>query len=291
MLIDTFTDALWLEEGLARATLQAYRSDLRAWAAWLQQRLKVLLQADEEDISAYFAACHADTRASTANRRLTVFKRFYRWALREQKIRSDPTLRLQAARQPLRVPHSLSEAQVEALLQAPPIDEPLGLRDRAMLELMYASGLRVSELVGLQLYAVSLTEGVLRVQGKGGKERLVPFGEEAHDWLQRYLQQARGAILGGQRSEDFFVTQRGSAMSRVMFWMLVKKYAQLAGITAPLSPHTLRHAFATHLLNHGADLRVVQLLLGHADISTTTIYTHVARERLAQLHARHHPRG
>ncbi len=290
-LIDAFTDALWLEEGLARNTLQAYRSDLHAWRDWLQQREKRLLQAAEDDITAYFDACHADTRASTANRRLTVFKRFYRWALREQKIRCDPTLRLQAARQPLRVPHSLSEAQVEALLQAPPIDEPLGLRDRAMLELLYASGLRVSELVGLQLYAVGLAEGVLRVQGKGGKERLVPFGAEAHDWLQRYLQQARGAILGGQRSEDFFVTQRGSAMSRVMFWMLVKKYAQLAGITAPLSPHTLRHAFATHLLNHGADLRVVQMLLGHADISTTQVYTHVARERLRQLHARHHPRG
>lgn len=290
-LIDAFTDALWLEEGLARNSLQAYRSDLRAWRAWLAGRGLVLLQAGESEISAYFAACHEDTRASTARRRLTVFKRFYRWALREQKIRTDPTLRLQPARLPLRVPHSLSEAQVEALLQAPDVQAPLGLRDRAMLELLYASGLRVSELVGLKLYAVSLGEGVLRVQGKGAKERLVPFGAEAQHWLQCYLQEARGAILGGQRSEDFFVTQRASAMSRVMFWLLVKKYAQLAAITAPLSPHTLRHAFATHLLNHGADLRVVQLLLGHADISTTTIYTHVARERLAQLHARHHPRG
>ncbi|HEY4664675.1 MAG TPA: tyrosine recombinase, partial [Comamonas sp.] len=192
---------------------------------------------------------------------------------------------------PLRVPHTLTQEQVEALLQAPDEATPLGLRDRAMLELMYASGLRVSELVALQVHQLDMQAGVLRTEGKGRKERLVPFGEEAQAWLLRYVQEARSVILAGQTTHDLFVTQRGSGMTRVMFWMLVKKYAALAGITAPLSPHTLRHAFATHLLNHGADLRVVQMLLGHADISTTTIYTHVARERLQQLHAQHHPRG
>ena len=212
-------------------------------------------------------------------------------ALRERLVAQDPTLRLQAARQPLRVPKTLSQAQVEALLAAPDVGTPLGLRDRAMLELMYASGLRVSELVALKTWHLGMSEGVLRVLGKGSKERLVPFGEVARQWLERYLQEARSAILAGQQTEDLFVTARGAGMTRVMFWMLVKKYAGIAGIAAPLSPHTLRHAFATHLLNHGADLRVVQLLLGHADISTTTIYTHVARERLRQLHAQHHPRG
>ena len=220
-----------------------------------------------------------------------MFKRFFGWALRERLVAQDPTLRLQAARQPLRVPKTLSQAQVEALLAAPDVGTPLGLRDRAMLELMYASGLRVSELVALKTWHLGMNEGVLRVLGKGSKERLVPFGEVARQWLERYLQEARSAILAGQQTDDLFVTARGAGMTRVMFWMLVKKYAGLAGITAPLSPHTLRHAFATHLLNHGADLRVVQLLLGHADISTTTIYTHVARERLRQLHAQHHPRG
>jgi integrase/recombinase XerD len=220
-----------------------------------------------------------------------VLRRYFHWALRERRIAHDPTVRLQAARQPLRVPGTLTQAQVEALLQAPDDATPLGLRDRAMLELMYASGLRVSELVTLKTFHVGLSEGVLRIMGKGGKERLVPFGDEARRWLERYLAEARGAILGGQQTDDLFVTQRGSGMTRVMFWVIVKKCAQAAGITAPLSPHTLRHAFATHLLNHGADLRVVQLLLGHADISTTTIYTHVARERLKALHAQHHPRG
>jgi integrase/recombinase XerD len=220
-----------------------------------------------------------------------VFKRYFRWALRERLIPADPTLRLMAARQPLRVPKTLSEAQVEALLNAPDTGTPLGLRDRAMLELMYASGLRVSELVGLRTFELSLPDQVLRVMGKGSKERLVPFGDEALRCLRLYLAEARPAILAGQVSEDLFVTARGAGMTRVMFWVLVKKYAQQAGIATHLSPHTLRHAFATHLLNHGADLRAVQLLLGHADISTTTIYTHVARERLKQLHARHHPRG
>ena len=289
--IDAFADALWLEEGLARNTLDAYRRDLIALVRWLAPHCKGLLQVQETDLQAYFAYRHAQTRATTANRRLTVFKRFFGWALRERLVAQDPTLRLQAARQPLRVPKTLSQAQVEALLAAPDVGTPLGLRDRAMLELMYASGLRVSELVALKTWHLGMNEGVLRVLGKGSKERLVPFGEVARQWLERYLQDARSAILAGQQTDDLFVTARGAGMTRVMFWMLVKKYAGLAGITAPLSPHTLRHAFATHLLNHGADLRVVQLLLGHADISTTTIYTHVARERLRQLHAQHHPRG
>ena len=289
--IDAFADALWLEEGLARNTLDAYRRDLIALVHWLAPHGKGLLQVQETDLQAYFAYRHAQTRATTANRRLTVFKRFFGWALRERLVAQDPTLRLQAARQPLRVPKTLSQAQVEALLAAPDVGTPLGLRDRAMLELMYASGLRVSELVALKTWHLGMNEGVLRVLGKGSKERLVPFGEVARQWLERYLQEARSAILAGQQTDDLFVTARGAGMTRVMFWMLVKKYAGLAGITAPLSPHTLRHAFATHLLNHGADLRVVQLLLGHADISTTTIYTHVARERLRQLHAQHHPRG
>ena len=291
--IDLFLDALWLEDGLARNTLAAYRRDLTLYAQWLaQQQPPLVLDATaEHHLQGYFAARHAQTRATTANRRLTVLRRYFHWALRERRITQDPTVRLLAARQTLRVPGTLTQAQVEALLHAPDPSTPLGLRDRAMLELMYASGLRVSELVTLKTFHLGLAEGVLRIMGKGGKERLVPFGDEARRWLERYLLEARTAILGGQQTDDLFVTQRGSAMSRVMFWIIVKKCAQLAGITAPLSPHTLRHAFATHLLNHGADLRVVQLLLGHADISTTTIYTHVARERLKQLHAQHHPRG
>lgn len=293
--IDAFIDALWLEEGLSRNTLTAYRRDLELYARWLQGRGRSLLETGEADLNAYFAERHSQTRATTANRRLTVFKRYFRWALRERLISADPTLRLQAARQPLRVPKTLTEAQVEALLAAPGEATPLAVRDRTMLEVMYASGLRVSELVTLKTFNVSLSEHVLRVFGKGNKERLVPFGEVASQWLQRYLQEARPALLGGKQTDDLFVTFRGTrageAMSRVMFWMIVKKYAVAAGITAPLSPHTLRHAFATHLLNHGADLRAVQMLLGHADISTTTIYTHVARERLKALHAQHHPRG
>ncbi|WP_066708886.1 site-specific tyrosine recombinase XerD [Curvibacter delicatus] len=293
--IDAFIDALWLEEGLSRNTLAAYRRDLELYARWLEGRGRSLLATEETDLNTYFAAKHASSRATTANRRLTVFKRYFRWALRERLIQADPTLRLQAAKQPLRVPKTLSEAQVEALLAAPGEDTPLAVRDRTMLELMYASGLRVSELVTLKTFNVSLSEHVLRVFGKGNKERLVPFGEVAGQWLQRYLQEARPALLGEKQTDDLFVTFRGTrageAMSRVMFWMIVRKYAVAAGITAPLSPHTLRHAFATHLLNHGADLRAVQMLLGHADISTTTIYTHVARERLKALHAQHHPRG
>ncbi|UZG45734.1 site-specific tyrosine recombinase XerD [Caldimonas thermodepolymerans] len=289
--IDRFIDALWIEEGLSPNTLAAYRRDLTLYAQWLAESAgKALDQTGEPDLLAY-AVARASTKATSANRRLAVFRRYFRWALRERLVSADPTLRLSTARQPMRVPGTLSEAQVEALLAAPDVDTPLGLRDRTMLELMYASGLRVSELVTLKTVHVGLDEGVLRVMGKGSKERLVPFGEEAHAWLRRYLAQARGEILGPRTAEALFVTHRGEGMTRQMFWTLIKKYARAAGITTPLSPHTLRHAFATHLLNHGADLRVVQLLLGHADISTTQIYTHVARERLKDLHARHHPRG
>ncbi len=291
--LDRFVDAIWLEDGLSANTLAAYRRDLQGLGAWLLAHAegRSLVHAREADLQGYAAARHAGSRPSSAGRRLSVFRRFYRWALREGLCAVDPTVRMDAPRQRMRLPGTLSEHQVEALLAAPDIHEPLGLRDRAMLELLYASGLRVSELVELKSVHVGLNEGVLRIMGKGSKERLVPFGAEAGEWLQRYLDKGRHMILGSQVSEALFVTGRGGPMTRQMFWKLIKKYALLAGITQPLSPHTLRHAFATHLLNHGADLRVVQLLLGHADISTTTIYTHVARERLAQLHARHHPRG
>ena len=292
--IDTFIDALWLEDGLSKNTLEAYRRDLSLYAAWLGSEKQGHRQLDETvevDLHGYFSDRHNETRATSANRRLTVFKRYFRWALRERFITADPTLKLQSARQALRVPKVMSEAQVEALLAAPASETALGQRDRAMLELMYASGLRVSELVGLKTFHLGLNEGVLRVMGKGNKERLVPFGQVARDAIVVYMAQARPEILGAQQTDDLFVTRQGHGMSRVMFWMLVKKYALLAGIHSPLSPHTLRHAFATHLLNHGADLRAVQMLLGHADISTTTIYIHVARERLKTLHAQHHPRG
>jgi integrase/recombinase XerD len=290
--IDAFIDALWIEDGLASNTLAAYRRDLSLYADWLARESgRSIDESTEGDLLGYTMARHQGSRASSANRRLTVFKRYFRWALRERRSSTDPTLKLGAARQPLRVPKTLSEAQVEALLAAPDPATPLGLRDRTMIELMYASGLRVSELVTLRTVQVSLAEGALRVTGKGSRERLVPFGEEAHAWLQRYLEAARGAILRGRASDALFVTARGAAMTRQMFWTLIKRHAAAAGIEAPLSPHTLRHAFATHLLNHGADLRAVQMLLGHADISTTTIYTHVARERLKALHAKHHPRG
>ncbi|CAN7210444.1 site-specific tyrosine recombinase XerD [Massilia sp. LjRoot122] len=293
-LIDEFCDTLWLEQGLAKNSLDAYRRDLKLFAGWLQAKRPQrpsLLGVEPEDIAAYFAERHADTRPSSANRRLSVLKRFYGLALRRNQIPHDPCLKMASAKQPTRFVHTLSENQVEALLGAPDVSTPLGLRERTMLELMYASGLRVSELVALKLVEVSLNDGVLRITGKGSKTRLVPFGAEARLWLERYLKDPRGIILNGQVDDALFVTGRGGAMTRQMFWILIKKHAQKAGIQGPLSPHTLRHAFATHLLNHGADLRVVQLLLGHADISTTQIYTHVARERLKHLHAQHHPRG
>ena len=290
-LIDTFADAVWLEDGLAPNTVTAYRRDLGSLSNWLAQHGSTLISADEAQLAQYFADKHATTLAATANRRLAVLRRFYRWAFRDGRIDADPTVRLRGARQPPRFPKSLSEEQVSALLRAPDTNTTLGLRDRAMLELLYATGLRVSELVGVTLTQLSLSEGLVRVFGKGGKERIVPLGEEARHAIERYLKDARGVILGQRVADAVFVTQRASPMSRQMFWLLIKRYAARAAIDAPLSPHGLRHAFATHLLNHGADLRVVQLLLGHADISTTQIYTHVARARLKALHAQHHPRG
>jgi integrase/recombinase XerD len=293
--IDEFVDALWLEDGLSKNTLAAYRRDLLLFSQWLAPQGRSLQTATETDVNAYFAARHNQSKATTANRRLTVFKRYFRWCLREKLVSADPTLKLQAARQPQRSPATLTEAQVEALLFAPDLGTALGVRDRTMIELMYASGLRVSELVSLKVLNVSQSDNVLRVFGKGAKERLVPFGEVAAHWLEQYLTQVRPAMTAGRPTDDLFVTNRGmkpgTAMSRVMFWMIIKKYALMVGITSKLSPHTLRHAFATHLLNHGADLRAVQMLLGHADISTTTIYTHVARDRLKAIHAVHHPRG
>lgn len=290
--IDEFCDTLWLEDGLAKNTLDAYRRDMALFAEWLQEeRGKTLYAAQADDINAYFAARHSTTKATSANRRLAVLKRFYQLALRQNRVAADPCLKIKSAKLPPRYPKTLSEAQVEALLAAPDVNTPLGLRDRTMLELMYASGLRVSELVLLKSIELGMNEGVLRITGKGSKTRLVPFGEEARAWIERYLKEGRPAILGGHVDDALFVTARGGAMTRQMFWTLIKKYALRAAINAPLSPHTLRHAFATHLLNHGADLRVVQLLLGHADISTTQIYTHIARERLKTLHAQHHPRG
>ncbi len=291
-LIETFCDTLWLEDGLARNSLDAYRRDMTAFALWLERAAhKPLLAADLTDMNAYAAARHAESKPSSANRRLAVFKRFYQMAIRQNRITEDPCLKMHSAKQGARFPKTLSEANVVTLLNAPDVDSPLGLRDRTMLELMYASGLRVTELVLLKTLEVGMNEGVLRVTGKGNKTRLVPFGEEARSWIERYLKNSRPLILNGQTDDALFVTARGSPMTRQMFWILIKKYAVKAHIDAPLSPHTLRHAFATHLLNHGADLRVVQLLLGHADISTTQIYTHVARERLKVLHAAHHPLG
>ncbi len=290
--IEAFCDALWLEDGLSANTRLAYRQDLMLLAAWLvRERRLSLCSADAESLQAYVAARFADSRASSSNRRLSVMRRFFGHLLRERRRHDDPTEQIRSARQPPRFPATLSQAQVEALILSPPIDRPLGVRDRAMLETLYATGLRVSELVELRLVAVSLQQGIVRVVGKASKERLVPLGEPAVDWLGRWLSGPRAEVLGARSSDAVFVTARGEAMSRQMFWTLIRRYAKLAGITTPLSPHTLRHAFATHLLAHGADLRVVQMLLGHADISTTQVYTHVARERLKQLHQRHHPRG
>ena len=291
--IDNFCDALWLEDGLARATLASYRSDLGRLAGWLlQQSLEPLIDLRETTLAAFIAHLARQTRASSQARYLSTLRRFYRWQLTRGRIVADPTLKLANPTRPARLPKVMSERQVDALLDAPVLDTPLGLRDRAMLETLYATGLRVSELVNLKLHEVSLADGVLRALGKGSKERLVPLGEQAIDWIGRYLREARADILGGKQDDALFITARGGPMTRQAFWQLIKRYALRAGVAPEkLSPHVLRHAFATHLLNHGADLRVVQLLLGHADISTTQIYTHVARERLKSLHATHHPRG
>jgi integrase/recombinase XerD len=292
-LIDEFCDALWLEDGLARNTLEAYRRDLTQFATWLAERHgRNLLEGDNGNIQAYLGHLfRKKSRATSAARFLSSLKRFYRYCLRQGRLRIDPTLKIDTPKLPRPLPKSLTEEDVESLLAAPPVEEALGLRDKAMLETIYASGLRVSELVTLKLGQVSQDMGVVRVVGKGSKERLVPLGEEALFWIRRYVREARPRLLRSRSSDDLFVTARGSAMTRQMFWNRLRRHCMRAGLRKPVSPHTLRHAFATHLLNHGADLRVVQLLLGHSDISTTQIYTHVARERLKQLHAKHHPRG
>ncbi len=291
--IDAFCDQLWLQDGLAPASLAAYRRDLVAWTGWLAAAGRPLIGADRGDVERWLAdQFHAKAKATSIGRRLSAVKRFYRMQLERGVLRDDPTLRVRPPKPGRRLPKGLSEPQVEALLAAPDVATPLGLRDRAMLETLYATGLRVSELVGLTHAQVSLASGVVRVIGKGSKERLVPLGDEAAVWIERYLATARRAIAGDSRDPHLFVTARRTPLTRQAFWALIKRHARVAGIApATLSPHVLRHAFATHLLNHGADLRVVQLLLGHADITTTTIYTHVARERLKALHAAHHPRG
>ena len=292
-LIDAFCDQVWLQDGLAPSSLASYRHDLTAWAAWLDRRGSSLLAAQRAEVETYLAEqFRAKAKATSIARRLSSLRRFYALQLLQGTLRADPTLRVRAPKLPRRLPKNLSEAQVEALLAAPDPETMLGLRDRAMLETLYATGLRVSELVGLTLAQVSLDMGVVRVLGKGSKERLVPLGEEAIGWLKRYLASGRPALVGDGKSNALFVTARRGPLTRQAFWALLKRLAVKAGIpAASISPHVLRHAFATHLLNHGADLRVVQLLLGHADITTTTIYTHVARERLKKLHAQHHPRG
>ncbi len=286
-LLDAFADALWLEDGLAKNTLASYRQDLKQLEAFLKGAS--LLEAGEEQLARFLASRRG--RTSSAARRLSTLKRFYGWCLRERKIRADPTLKIEPPKRAPRFPKTLSEADVEALLAAPDVTSALGLRDRAMLEVLYAAGLRVSELVALKIFEVDLAAGMLRVMGKGSKTRMVPLGEVAIDWLKKYLSDARNDILGRRASEVLFVTGRGGAMTRQAFWQNLKRYGRRAVPGKALSPHVLRHAFATHLINHGADLRVVQMLLGHADISTTQIYTHVARERLKKLHAQHHPRG
>lgn len=292
-LLDEFCDALWLEDGLSPNTLESYRRDLRLFDTWLAaERGKRLLQAEHGDLLAYLAhRFQLKAKPRSAARLLSSLKRLYQYLLREGRISTDPTLQIDTPRLPRSLPKTLTERDVESLLAAPEVENPIGLRDRTMLETLYASGLRVSELVGVTLAQVSQDMGVVRIVGKGAKERLVPLGEEALAWIRRYVAEARPQILGGMRADALFVTARGGPMTRQAFWNLIRRYALRAGLAGQISPHTLRHAFATHLLNHGADLRVVQMLLGHADISTTQIYTHVARERLKSLHAKHHPRG
>jgi integrase/recombinase XerD len=292
-LLDEFCDALWLEDGLSRNTLESYRCDLRLFSAWLSaDRGKTLLQAQRMDLLDYLAyKFQRKAKPRSAARLLSSLKRFYRFLLRENRIQADPTLQVESPKLPRSLPKILTEEDVDSLLAAPNVETPLGLRDKSMLETLYASGLRVSELVTMKLAQLSQDMGVVRVVGKGSKERLVPVGEEALIWIRRYMDNARPEILTGRQADALFITSRGASMTRQAFWYLIRRYADQAGIRNGISPHTLRHAFATHLLNHGADLRVVQMLLGHADISTTQIYTHVARERLKQLHAKHHPRG
>jgi integrase/recombinase XerD len=292
--VERFCDAVWLADGLARNTLEAYRRDLSQFAAWLAANSgPSILEAGAADIHRYLAwqVGQKKAKARTTGRLVSSLRRFYRFAILEGLRRDDPCAQVEGPKLPRSLPKSLTEAEVEALLGAPDTETDIGLRDKAMLETLYASGLRVSELVGLKVQQVSLDMGVVRVLGKGAKERITPLGEEALAWIQRYGKLARPQILGARKSDALFVTGRGGPMTRQAFWGLVKRYAARAGVASSISPHTLRHAFATHLINHGADLRVVQLLLGHADISTTQIYTHVARERLKRIHAKHHPRG
>ncbi|MEN9759931.1 MAG: hypothetical protein RL676_1082, partial [Pseudomonadota bacterium] len=290
--IDRFCDAMWLEEGLSKNTLSSYRLDLSGLAAWLATTSSTALaNAERAQISAYFSHVFPTIRATTANRKLSSMRRYYGWLMLHGRREDDPCLLLKSAKRPARFPQAPVEAQVEALLNAPEVDRPLGLRDRAMLEMMYAAGLRVSELLALKSIDVSINDGVVRVVGKGDKERIVPIGEEAMAWLARYLREGRPALLAGRMCDALFVTHKAQAMTRQWFWKTIKHYARQAGLAMAISPHTLRHAFATHLLNHGADLRAVQMLLGHADISTTQVYTHVANERLKSIHAKHHPRA
>lgn len=290
--LDNFIDHLWLEDGLSKNTLDSYRADLTAFSNWCVSKQHIdILAVTNADIQQYLAIRFPLFKARSISRLVASLRRFYRYALREQLIKEDPTLHLESPKLPRSLPKSLNELEVEDLLKAPDVSQPLGLRDRAMLELLYASGLRVSELVGVTVTEVSTQDGIVRVTGKGSKTRLVPMGAEAADWIDRYMRFARPELLQKRLCDALFVTNRAEGMTRQAFWHIIKRYAVLAGITKHISPHVLRHAFATHLLNHGADLRVVQMLLGHSDISTTQIYTHVARERLKQLHSVHHPRG
>jgi integrase/recombinase XerD len=290
--LDNFIDHLWLEDGLSKNTLDSYRHDLNAFTIWCEQRENVNLDAvTNANIQQYLAVKFPQSKARSIGRLIASLRRFYRYALREHLIKEDPTLHIESPKLPRSLPKSLNEQEVEDLLKAPDTSTSIGLRDRAMLELLYASGLRVSELVGIKVNEVSTQDGVARVTGKGSKTRLVPMGEEAADWIEQYIKIARPELLQKRLCDALFVTNRADGMTRQAFWYLIKRYALIAGINKHMSPHVLRHAFATHLLNHGADLRVVQMLLGHSDISTTQIYTHVARERLKQLHSVHHPRG
>lgn len=288
--IDRFLDVLWMERGVSDNTLTAYRSDLQKYVIWLNKNNCEMTAAQEGDLRNYLSSMQGRT-ARTMARHLSSIKRLYSYLVREGIMKHDPSARVEAPKIGRQLPISLTETEVEELLNAPDIGTPLGLRDKTMLEILYASGLRVSELISLQTGQVNLRQGVVRVMGKGSKERLVPLGEVSIEWLTRYQQSARIELLGKNISDALFPTKRGEVMSRQAFWYLIKRYAVVAGINKAISPHVLRHAFATHLLNHGADLRVVQMLLGHSDISTTQIYTHVARERLKNLHAEHHPRG
>jgi len=292
-LIETFLDALWMERGLSENTLSSYRRDLLTFAIWLRDKRRPLLDARREDIMAYLAhRLGKGIKARSTARLLSTLRGLYRYLLREQRISEDPTLRVENPKLGRGLPNTLSESEVDQLIEAPDLETPVGYRDRTMLELLYACGLRVSELVGLRLSQVNLRQGVIRIIGKGGKERLIPIGEQAIDWVARYVREARGDLLKKNLQNDvLFPSNRGSAMTRQAFWYRIKHYAAIARIEREISPHTLRHAFATHLLNHGADLRVVQLLLGHSDLSTTQIYTHIADHRMKELHQAHHPRG